>query len=349
MAYDGGEKAIKTRGLLKTYRTKVKSAGLAASFKALVKPDWHTVEAVRGIDLDVGRGEVVAFIGPNGAGKSTFIKMLCGILHPSGGEASVLGISPQRERRRLAMKIGTVFGQKSQLWLHLPAADSFVLLAAIYEISDAERARRVGELTELFGLGEFINTPVRKLSLGQRIRCEVAASLLHDPEILFLDEPTIGLDVVVKQAIRELIAKRSRERGATVFLTSHDPADIEHLCQRAVVIDHGVIVLDQPVERLHGDYLKRKIVDVTFGLPQALPELSRLPGVGAAARDGGLRWTLNVDTSARPIGDVMSRLSAVGNVLDVTINNPPMEEIIAAIFEKQKSGTGTEPGVEAAL
>ena len=340
IAHGGGKNAIETRGLLKTYRTKVKSEGLAASFRALVKPEWHSVEAVRGIDLDVGKGEIVAFIGPNGAGKSTFIKMLCGILHPSGGDVSVLGISPQRERRRLAMKIGTVFGQKSQLWLHLPAADSFILLAAIYEIGDGERKRRVNELTELFGLGEFINTPVRKLSLGQRIRCEVAASLLHDPEILFLDEPTIGLDVVVKQAIRELIAKRSRERGATVFLTSHDPADVEHLCQRAVVIDHGTVVLDQPVEKLHGEYLKKKLVDVTFGVPTALPEL---PGVEAAERDsGGLHWTLSVDTSARPIGEVMNLLSALGNVLDVTINNPPMEEIIAAIFERQKAGAEPE-------
>ena len=361
--------AIQTRGLSKTFRAKVKSEGLAASFKALVRPEWRTVEAVRGIDLDVGRGEIVAFIGPNGAGKSTFIKMMCGILHPSGGEISVLGISPQRERRRLAMRIGAVFGQKSQLWLHLPAVDSFTLLAAIYEIGEAERKRRVGELTELFGLAEFIRTPVRKLSLGQRVRCEVAASLLHDPEILFLDEPTIGLDVVVKQAIRELIVSRNREQGTTVFLTSHDPADIEQLCRRAVVIDHGSIVLDQPVDTMRSEYLEKKLIDVTFSVPQSIP---KLPGVSAVARagDGGenegvnengngngngngdsdsrtktrdtqaLRWTLSVDTAARPIGEVMARLSALGNVMDITINNPPMEEIITAIFESQKKDAG---------
>jgi ABC-2 type transport system ATP-binding protein len=316
---------------------KVKSEGLAASFKALVKPEWGVVEAVRGVDLEIGRGEIVAFIGPNGAGKSTFIKMLCGILQPTQGEISVLGLSPQRERRRLAQRIGTVFGQRSQLWLHLPAADSFVLLAAIYEISDSDRARRVGELTELFGLSEFLRTPVRKLSLGQRIRCEVAASLLHDPEILFLDEPTIGLDVVVKHAIRELIAERNKERSTTVFLTSHDPADIEQLCQRAVVIDHGSIVLDQPVDRMRSDYLCKKLVDVTFATPKAIPELS---GVASAMHDGGLRWALNVDTESRPIGDVMNRISALGDVLDVTINNPPMEEIISAIFESKSYQDG---------
>ena len=333
-------KAISTRGLAKTYRTKVKSEGLSASFRALFKPEWRHVEAVRGVDLDVAQGEILAFIGPNGAGKSTFIKMLCGILHPSGGDISVLGFSPQRDRRHLSMRIGTVFGQKSQLWLHLPPVDSFTLLAAIYEIGDAERKRRVDELTELFGLADFLRTPVRKLSLGQRVRCEVAASLLHDPEILFLDEPTIGLDVVVKQAIRELIVKRNRERGTTVFLTSHDPADIEHLCRRAVVIDHGVIVLDQPVEKMRTDYLGKKLVDVTFGVPQTIP---RLDGVTAAvvSDDGdqtsGVHWTLSVDTGVRPIGEVMNRISALGNVLDITINNPPMEEIIAAIFENQKA------------
>ncbi|GHU66856.1 hypothetical protein FACS1894184_05660 [Clostridia bacterium] len=241
---------IETRELRKTYRAKVKGEGLGASVRALIKPEWKEVDAVRGLSLTVERGEIAAFIGPNGAGKSTFIKMLCGILHPSAGELTVLGMSPMRDRRRLAMRIGTVFGQKSQLWLHLPALDSFTLLGAIYEISDAERKRRVGELTELFEMGEFIQTPVRKLSLGQRIRCEVAASLLHDPELLFLDEPTIGLDVVVKQAIRELILKYNKERGVTVFLTSHDPSDIENLCRRAIVIDHGSLMMDCPVDQL---------------------------------------------------------------------------------------------------
>ncbi len=169
---------------------------------------------------------------------------------PTGGEVNVLGYTPSKERRKLAMRIGTVFGQKSQLWLHLPATDSFTMLAAIYEIGDAERKRRVDELTEVFGLGSFLQTPVRKLSLGQRIRCEVAASLLHNPELLFLDEPTIGLDVVVKQAIRELILERNKLYGTTVFLTSHDPADIERLCRRAVVIDHGTLMLDTTVEKL---------------------------------------------------------------------------------------------------
>jgi ABC-2 type transport system ATP-binding protein len=206
------------------------------------------------------------------------------------------------------------------------------LLAAIYEISDIERRRRVNELTERFELGDILKVPIRKLSLGQRIRCEVAASLLHDPEMLFLDEPTIGLDVVVKQAIRELILERNKEHGTTVFLTSHDPADIEQLCRRAVVIDHGTIVLDSSVEKLKTDYLGKKLIEVSFGVPQELPEIN---GVTITGEPGSMRSTLIVDTAIRPIGEVMERLSAFGNVLDITISNPPMEEIITAIFRKE--------------
>lgn len=325
--------AIRTENLTKTYRTRIKSEGLSASLRALVKPEYKEVQAVKGIDLHVETGEIIAFIGPNGAGKSTFIKMLSGILNPTGGEISVLGMSPARSRRALAMRIGTVFGQKSQLWLHLPALDSFTLLAAIYEISDADKKRRVAELSDLFELHDFLKTPVRKLSLGQRIRCEVAASLLHDPELLFLDEPTIGLDVVVKQTIRELILKRNRERGTTVFLTSHDPADIEQLCQRAVVIDHGRLVLDSTVEQLKRDYLREKLIDVEFSAAQTIPEMA---GVKAVA--SGLKSTLSVDTDLCPIGSVMEKLSSLGSVSDITISNPPMEDIIAAIFRKEARG-----------
>ena len=326
--------AINTNSLVKTYRTRIKPEGLGASFRALIKPDWKEIQAVNNISLNVEQGEIVSFIGPNGAGKSTFIKMLCGILHPTSGEISVLGMSPVLERRKLALRMGTVFGQKSQLWMHLPAVDSFTLLAAIYEIDDAERRQRVAELSELFELGEFLQTPVRKLSLGQRIRCEVAASLLHNPELLFLDEPTIGLDVVVKQAIRELILRRNKEQGTTVFLTSHDPSDIEQLCRRAVVIDRGGIVLDSPIEKMKSDYLGEKRVEVSFSFPQIIPELA---GVTTIIESGGLKAILTVDTNICPIGDVMERLSALGHVLDITISNPPMEDIISTIFQKEAS------------
>ncbi len=325
--------AIRIERLTKTYRTRVKSEGLAASFRALTRPEYRTVTAVDELDLTVARGELTAFIGPNGAGKSTTIKMLCGILSPTAGDISVLGMTPMRERRRLAARIGTVFGQKSQLWLHLPALDSFTLLAAIYDIPDAERRRRVDRLAEAFELGDFLKTPVRKLSLGQRIRCEVAASLLHEPDILFLDEPTIGLDVVVKQTIRELILDSNRERGTTVFLTSHDPGDIEHLCRRAVVIDQGKVVLDSPVDALKRDYLSRKVIDVVFDTETDVPEM---PGV--AVSRSGCAAKLVVDTKLAPIGAVMQRVSLLGTARDITVSDPPMDEIISAIFRKKGAG-----------
>lgn len=326
--------AIITEELKKTYKLRVKDEGLKASVKGLFKPEWKNVEALKGISLKVEKGEMVAFIGPNGAGKSTFIKTLCGILHPTSGNVSVLGMSPTVDRRKLTMQIGTVFGQKSQLWMHLPVLDSFRLLSAIYEIDEKDYKRRIDELTELFELSKFLKTPIRKLSLGQRVRCEVAASLLHEPELLFLDEPTIGLDVVVKQAIRELIINQNKERGTTVFLTSHDPADIEHLCKRAIVIDEGSLVLDSPIDELKSNFLGVKLIDVYFGKRQRIPDIT---GVETIKNENDVRYTLKVDTSMNSIGDIMKVMNDLGNVLDITINDPPMEDIIAAMYKKGES------------
>lgn len=324
--------AIEAVGLNKVYRTRIKEEGLRGSFRALVKPEYREVQAVRNISFSVEQGEIVAFIGPNGAGKSTTIKMLTGILHPSGGTISVLGMNPVRERTRLSYKIGTVFGQKSQLWFHLPPVDSFVLLGAIYDVDDAVLRKKMKELTERFELGDLLQTPVRKLSLGQRIRCEVAASLLHEPDILFLDEPTIGLDVVVKQSIRELILQMNRELGTTIFLTSHDAGDIEHVCRRAIVIDHGEIVLDQPVKKLKYDYLNRKIITVRY--EQVDPSLEILEGMNVE-KAGGHAARFSVNTRLRSIDEVMRWLVKRGGVADMTVENPPMEDIIASIFKQR--------------
>ena len=193
------------------------------------------------MSLNVEKGEILAFIGPNGAGKSTTIKMLTGILCPSKGEALVAGINPAKQRKKLAYKIGTVFGQKEQLWTHLTPYDNFKFFGAIYDLKDYEIEKRIKELNDTLELDEFINTPVRNLSLGQRIRCEIAASLIHRPDILFLDEPTIGLDPVVKENIRVLIKRMNKEFGTTIFLTSHDVGDIEKLCKRVVIINDGKV------------------------------------------------------------------------------------------------------------
>lgn len=201
-------------------------------------------QAVEGITLSVAAGEAVAFIGPNGAGKSTTIKMLTGILKPTSGYARVLGLDPWRDRTKLVRQIGAVFGQRSQLWLHLAPADSFDLLAEIYSLSKSDYRKRRDMLVERFDLGRFLHSPVRKLSLGERMRAEIAASLLHKPKLLLLDEPTIGVDVVARHRLRELISEWNREEGVTVFLTSHDTGDIESVARRVIVINHGRVILD---------------------------------------------------------------------------------------------------------
>ncbi len=294
------------------------------------------VVAVDDISLSIPEGQTVAFIGPNGAGKSTTIKMLTGILHPSGGAARVLGFTPWRERRKLVQQIGAVFGQRSQLWYHLPPRDTFELLARIYSLDRASFARRRDVLIERFGLGEFLGTPVRKLSLGQRMRAEVAASLLHAPKVLFLDEPTIGLDVIARQELRDLILEWNRDEGLTVFLTSHDAGDIERVARRVVVINHGRVVLDDKVSALRRQYLGSKILSVKF---HAAPAPIELPGV-TTLKAAEYALKLEVDTRVMPIERVMAEVLRAGAVADIAIEDPPLEEVIAHIYAQAPVGAG---------
>jgi ABC-2 type transport system ATP-binding protein len=286
------------------------------------------VVAVDRISLSIPAGQAVAFIGPNGAGKSTTIKMLTGILHPSSGQAQVLGFTPWKERRKLVHHIGAVFGQRSQLWYHLPPHDTFELLARIYNLDRAAYIRRRDLLIERFGLEPFLQTPVRKLSLGQRMRAEVAASLLHAPKVLFLDEPTIGLDVIARQELRDLVREWNRQEGVTVFLTSHDAGDVERVARRVIVINHGRVVLDGKVSALRREYLGSKILSVKFHEP---PKQFSLPGVSTLkASEYALK--LEVDTRVTPIEQVMSAVLRAGPVADIAIEDPPLEEVIAHIY-----------------
>lgn len=321
---------IEVENLTKTFTTKVKGEGFKQSLKSMFKPEYTSVDAVKDISFTVDEGEIMAFIGPNGAGKSTTIKMLTGILHPNDGKISVLGLDPAKKRRQLAGQIGTVFGQKSQLWFHLPPTDSFRLLADIYEVPEKDYKSRLNYLVDMFDIGDLLKTPVRKLSLGQRVRCEIAASLLHQPKILFLDEPTIGLDVVVKQKIRELILHINKEYNTTIFLTSHDAGDIEKICKRAMVIDKGSIVLDESVKKLKYDYLRRKIVSARFNDTQKPINLNGVDIIKAT----DYAASMHVDTDIVPINQVISLLSEGENLADITITDPPMEEIILEIFKK---------------
>lgn len=250
--------AIKVEELSKTFRVKVKEKGMRGSVRAILHPQVREVKAVDNVSFAVEEGEMLAFIGPNGAGKSTTIKMLTGILYPDDGQVNVLGLDPTKSRKQLAYRIGTVFGQKEQLWTHLTPYDNFRFFGAIYDLSDRETEERIGELAERFELDAFMNTPVRNLSLGQRIRCEIVASLIHKPSVLFLDEPTIGLDPVVKENIRELIKQMNRDYHTTIFLTSHDVGDIEKLCKRIIIVNTGKIVLDDSMEHLKQCYLEEE-------------------------------------------------------------------------------------------
>lgn len=344
---------IQVEGLTKTFRTRERAAGLKESLRSFIAPKYREREAVKPTSFSLEAGEVLAFIGPNGAGKSTTIKMLTGILYPSGGKASVLGLVPWQERRRLAFHIASVYGQKSQLWYHLPPQDTFNLLARIYELDWQAYCQRRDFLVEVFEIAQHMRTPARKLSLGERMRCELAAALLHKPSIVFLDEPTIGLDVIAKQRIRDLIGHLNAQEGLTVFLTSHDAGDIEQICKRAIVINHGEIVLDTPVERLKRDYLRIKAIDLLLEGPanelvtkDPASDVSRLSiqlPLAITQHEGlkvlqatGHNLKLEIDTACCPLEPVIAAVMQHGHIIDMTITDPPMEEIIALMYRQTR-------------
>ncbi len=289
----------------------------------------QNIMAIKAISFAINKGERVAFIGPNGAGKSTTIKILTGILHPTSGEVRVLGMVPWRERRTLGFKIGTVFGQRSQLWYHLPPQDAFDLLSKIYELHQEDYQKQLKHLIDVFEIGDFLYRPVRKLSLGQRMRCELVASLLHSPKILFLDEPTVGLDVTAKLKIRNLLNQISNEQGTTLFLTSHDTADIEQVCERVIVLDSGKVLRDCPLGRLRSEYVKRKIVTLTSDQKELSLGLSGIE----VLENGNYIFKCEVDLKSTPIDQVIHAALKKCSIKDVTIEDPTMEEIIRNIYE----------------
>ena len=323
-------KVIEAENLNKTFKVKSKEKGLKGSLKAIIKPEFKEVCAVNDLSFSVEEGEMIAFIGPNGAGKSTTIKMLTGILYPDSGFVKVLDIDPTKQRKKLAYQIGTVFGQKEQLWMHLTPADNFKFFGAIYDIKEKELEARIEELKKLFELDDFINTPVRNLSLGQRIRCEIVASLIHKPKVLFLDEPTIGLDPVVKDSIRKLIKKMNKECKTTVFLTSHDVSDIEKLCKRVIIINDGKIVLDDSMQNLKYHYMDKKIVEVV--LKEDI-DLSTVEGITVLKTKGNSQ-KIEIDVKRMEIADVL-KLIKPENILDISISNTPLEDIISQIYRKE--------------
>ena len=322
---------IEVKNLSKTFKVKLKEKGLKGSLKSIFKPKYKIVEAVNDVSFEVEKGEVIAFIGPNGAGKSTTIKMLTGILYPNSGDIKVLGIDPKQDRKKLAYQIGTVFGQKEQLWTHLTPYDNFKFFGAIYDIPDSVVEKKIQDFNEVFELNEFINTPVRNLSLGQRIRCEIVASLIHEPKVLFLDEPTIGLDPVVKENIRTLIKRMNKEYKTTIFLTSHDVSDIEKLCKRVIIINKGKLVLDDSMENLKYHYLNKKIVEVKM---REKVNLDDEDGI-TILKDKGYNLKIEVDITKKSITDALKLLNP-DNIVDINISNTPLEDIISNIYKEGK-------------
>lgn len=326
--------AIQIEALTKTFRVTKRAAGLRGAVRSLWSAPHETITAVDGLTLRVERGERVAVLGPNGAGKSTAIKMLAGILHPTRGRAFIDGLVPWEDRRRLAYRIGTVFGQRSQLWYHLPAADTFELLARVYDVPPALHRQRCAELVEVFGIGAHLQKPVRQLSLGQRMRCELVASLLHAPSVLFLDEPTIGLDVSAKATIRDVVRRHSERDGRTVLLTSHDTGDVERVCDRVVVIHRGRVLLDEPTQSLRTRFIRRKLVTLRTAEPEV--DLG-LPGV-RQLRHRPHVTELEVDVDVAPVEAVVHAALGRSRLHDLTIADPPMDEVIQAIYERAERG-----------
>ena len=321
---------IEVKNLSKEFKVKIKDKGLKGSLKSILKPKYKTVKAVKNISFQVEKGEIIAFIGPNGAGKSTTIKMMTSILYPDKGSIKVLDLNPVKDRKKLSYQIGTVFGQKEQLWTHLTPYDNFKFFGAIYDIPETIVEKKIEEFKEIFELDEFITTPVRNLSLGQRIRCEIVASLIHEPKVLFLDEPTIGLDPVVKENIRTTIKRMNKEYKTTIFLTSHDVGDIEKLCKRVIIINNGTIVLDDTMENLKYHYLNKKIVEAKM---KEKVNLNDEEGI-TILKDKGYNLKIEVDTTKRSVSDAIKLLNP-DNIIDINISNIPLENIISEIYKKK--------------
>jgi ABC-2 type transport system ATP-binding protein len=296
--------------------------------RGLVRRERRVIDAVDGISFRVERGAMLGYIGPNGAGKSTTVKMLTGILVPSGGRVRVAGLEPSRERIQLARRIGAMFGQRIQLWWDLPLAESFELLRHIYRVPAERHRENLAVFRKLLDLDEFMQTPVRQLSLGQRVRGELVAALLHDPEVVFLDEPTIGLDVVARQRVREFLAEVNRERGVTVLLTTHDLADIERLCERILIIDRGKAIYDGDIPALKERYGEERTLVVD--LEEPAPPLE-VPGARVERVDGP-RQTLRFRGSA---ADLTAAVAARARIVDLTIREPDIEEIVRRIYERR--------------
>lgn len=323
--------AIKVKNLSKSFIYYQKGEGLAGSIRALFKRDELIKDAVKNITFNIEQGEFVGFVGPNGAGKTTTLKMLSGILTPTAGEISVLGFNPQKREDDFKKKISIVMGQKSQLWLTLPPIETFNLAQKMYEIPENIYRTRLKELANLLDVGDLLRVHTRKLSLGQRMKCELIASLLHDPSVLFLDEPTIGLDIISQKKIREFLFQYNQEKKATIILTSHYMEDIKNLCRRLIVINDGLLLLDEPLEKVINKYSVNKIIKLSFGSQVFKKDLSMVGKVLSFSS-----YEVQLSVPAETIKEKINLLISKYPVSDLNIEDVTLEEIVTDIFSGNK-------------
>ena len=320
---------ISARAVSKRFRQPRRFPGFLGALKSLVTAEYTEVEAVRDVSFDIAEGEAVGYLGPNGAGKSTMIKMMTGILVPSAGELSVLGRTPHQHRMANARDIGVVFGQRSQLWWDLPVRDSFDLHRRIYDIPAARYADNLAQFSELLDLTSFLDRAVRQLSLGQRMRAEMVMALLHDPKVLFLDEPTIGLDVVAKDAVRKFLARINRERGVTIILTTHDLQDIESICPRLIMVDQAKLIFDGALKDLRASMGTRRRLTLEFATDPGRLELE----TARLSSDEGLLKHYLIEREEVSLVDVLAEIGRDRALKDIVLEEPNIEEVIRTFYQ----------------
>lgn len=333
---------INVENLKKEYKITVKKEGLSGAILSLFNPKFEIKEAVKGVNFDIEEGEMVGYIGANGAGKSTTIKMLTGILTPTSGKVTVNGLVPTKDRIKNNMKIGAVFGQRTQLWWDIPVVESYKLIQKIYEIPLKDYQENIEYFSETLNLKELLHVPVRQLSLGQKMRCEIAAAFMHNPKIVYLDEPTIGLDFMVKEKIRKFIKQLNKERNTTVILTTHDLQDIEEICSRIIIIDKGLIMFDGELEQIRKDFSKFSLANIL--VKEITPDLLKFltksnPSFKLESIDENT-LNINFDKSKITIAGIFEKLSKYTTILDLCIQDISIENIVKALYEKQSQNGG---------
>ncbi|MEW9700445.1 ATP-binding cassette domain-containing protein [Paenibacillus sp. SI8] len=320
---------IEVKDLVKEYRLNVRNKGVLGSLKSLLVPEYSTKIAVNGINFTIEKGETVGFIGPNGAGKSSTVKMLTGILVPTSGSITIDGLSPYKDRKQNAARIGVVFGQRTQLWWDLPVSDTYDLLKHIYKIPESVFKKNMDMFSDMLDLHEFMRQPVRQLSLGQKMRADIAAALLHDPEIIFFDEPTIGLDIVAKDKIREFVKQINRDKGTTMLFTTHDMVDIEKTCNRMIIIDHGTTIYDGTVDEIKARYGRERVLVVEFA--ENYPSIF-IPGAQLVLEKDKKKWFRYVKDDVQ-VSELIHTLSQRYSIVDLTVQETDIEEIIRQIYQ----------------